>query len=222
MRHVGGKLVNVSQRFLLTASDLGFLARNDFFKLHGRTLFCETGTWDTPFLTQAARLKIEEVWRDKIAEIDKKQVGIPGKNCFPLQHVYRTTLYDELVTYNPTFMIFCRKMMAKNITFSQCSHIQVESYTWATFVSIRSAMPSVDITGEMWLAVSGGTMTIMVIKTPFFVPPGINSWRSFIFVQITRTWRDSSDWLGLIRTSGWKRRHPARPRSDGVDQWKYR
>ena len=76
MRHVGGKLLNVSQKLVLNATEWSFLARNsDFFKIHGRSLFCETGSWDTPFLTQAARLKIEEVWKDRIAKVDKQQVN---------------------------------------------------------------------------------------------------------------------------------------------------
>jgi len=36
-----------------------------------RYLMCETGKWDTPFLTQAARLGIEKVWKPKLKEIDK-------------------------------------------------------------------------------------------------------------------------------------------------------
>ena len=73
MRHVQS-LVNLVCCSPSNSKCLKLVARANFFNNNCRTLFSETGTWDTPFLTQAARLKIEELWKDKIAQVDKQQV----------------------------------------------------------------------------------------------------------------------------------------------------
>ena len=76
MRHVGDRLAHVSQKLFIKSRDLRFLAarQNLFDGESRRTLICETGKWDTPFLTQAARLQIERVWKKKIEKVDKEKV----------------------------------------------------------------------------------------------------------------------------------------------------
>ena len=86
MRHVGDRLAHVSQKLVMRSRDLilkerflsarqnSFAGQNLSVGESRRTLICETGKWDTPFLTQAARLQIERVWKKKIEQVDKEKV----------------------------------------------------------------------------------------------------------------------------------------------------